>query len=143
VKAFSVALHLNKENASYCIAIGNCLMEMDVKSEALICYLNAVRLKPNNKTIWVALIRGLYHAGFYEEAITQLELAKQSCEHKPDFDYLQAAALFELGKSKEALLYLEKALASGFNKLKLFTDLNPENLKRTAVNDLIMRYKKK
>lgn len=143
VKAFSIALHLNKENASYCIAIGNCLMEMDVKSEALICYLNAVRLKPSNKTIWVALIRGLYRAGFYEEALTQLELAKQTCDEKPDFDYLQAAILFEMGRSKDALLYLEKGLSAAMKKLKLFSELNPENMKRIAVNDLIMRYKKR
>ena len=48
------------------MAIGNCLMEMDVKTEALVCYLNAVRLKPGNKTTWVALIKGLYLAGFYD-----------------------------------------------------------------------------
>ena len=46
VKAYSVALHLDKENASYCMAIGNCLMEMDAENEALVCYLNAVKLKP-------------------------------------------------------------------------------------------------
>ncbi len=143
VKAYSVALHLNKENASYCMAIGNCLMEMDVKNEALICYVNAVRLKPGNKTTWVALIRGLYLSGFYEEALTQLELAKESCGDKPDFRYLQAAVLFAMGKSKEALIHLEKALSEGLSKLKLFTELNPENLKRAAVNELITRYKRK
>ncbi|HTN47101.1 MAG TPA: tetratricopeptide repeat protein [Flavipsychrobacter sp.] len=143
VKAFSVALHLNKENAAYCMAIGNCLMEMDVKTEALVCYLNAVRLKPNNKTTWIALIRGLYLSEFYEEALTQIELAKDSCGDKPDFRYLQAATLFELGKSKEALIHLDKALAEGVKKIKIFTELNPENLKRSAVNELIARYKKK
>lgn len=143
VKAFSVALHLNKENASYCMAIGNCLMEMDVKNEALICYVNAVRLKPGNKSTWIALIRGLYLSGFYDEALTQLELAKESCGDKPDFRYLQSVVLFAMGKSKEALIHLEKALAEGLKKLRLFTELNPENLKRTAVNELIARYKRK
>lgn len=143
VKAYSVALHLNRENASYCMAIGNCLMEMDVKNEALICYLNAVRLKPNNKTTWVALIKGLYLSGFYDEALTQIELARENCDDKPDFRYLQAAVLFEMGKTKEALLHLETALSGGLSKLKMFMELNPENLKRTAVNDLICQYKKK
>ncbi len=143
VKAYSVALHLNRENASYCMAIGNCLMEMDVKNEALICYLNAVRLKPNNKTTWVALIKGLYLSGFYDEALTQIELARENCDDKPDFRYLQAAVLFEMGKTKEALLHLETALSGGLSKLKMFMELNPENLKRTAVNDLIHQYKKK
>jgi len=143
VKSFSVALHLNKENAAYCMAIGNCLMEMDVKNEALICYLNAVRLKPGNKTTWIALIKGLYLSGFYDEALTQLQLAKESCDDKPEFSYLQSAVLFAMGKSKEALVQLEKGLSAGVKKLKVFTDINPENMKRTSVNDLIMRYKKK
>lgn len=143
VKSYSVALHLNKENASYCMAIGNCLMEMDVKSEALVCYLNAVRLKPGNKTTWVALIRGLYLAGYYDEALTQLDVARAHCGHKPDFHYYHAAILLELGKSKEAMLHLEKALKEAPNKSKVFTDLNPDHLLRASVTELISKYKKK
>ncbi len=142
VKSFSVALHLDKENASYCMAIGNCLMEMDVKSEALVCYLNAVRLKPGNKTTWVALIRGLYITGYFEEAITQIEVARDHCGDKGDFYYYHAAALFELGKAKEGLLQLEKAIKMSPTRVKMFTDLNPEFLLRSAVAELISKHKK-
>lgn len=143
VKSFSVALHLDKDNASYCLAIGNCLMEMDVKSEALVCYLNAVRLKPGNKTTWVALIRGLFLTHYYDEAIIQLEVARDHCGDKGEFDYYHAAALLELGKAKEAMLLLEKALKEAPKKLKMFTDLNPEYLLRSSVTELIGKYKKK
>ena len=143
VKSYSVALHLNKENALYCMAIGNCLMELDVKNEALICYLNAVRLKPGNKTTWVALIRGLFLAGYYDEALTQLNIARENCGDKPDFYYYGAAILMEMGKSKESLLQLEQGLRGAPGRVKIFTDLNPENLRRSAVVDLIGKYKKK
>ena len=143
VKAYSVALHLDKDNASYCMAIGNCLMELDVKSEALVCYLNAVRLKPGNKTTWVALIRGLFLAGYYDEALTQIEVAREHCGDKPDFRYFQAALLIELGKSKEGMIQLETALKASPSKIKVFTQLNPEYLRRAAVSDLITKYKKK
>ncbi|MDR3678802.1 MAG: tetratricopeptide repeat protein [Flavipsychrobacter sp.] len=143
VKSYSVALHLNKENASYCMAIGNCLMEMDVKSEALVCYLNAVRLKPGNKSTWVALIRGLYLAMYYDEALTQLEVARDHCGDKPDFYYYHAAILFELGKTKEAMLQLEKGLKEAPAKVKLFTALNVDFLRRSSVAELISKYKKK
>ncbi len=142
VKSYSVALHLDKDNASYCMAIGNCLMEMNVKSEALVCYLNAVRLKPGNKTTWVALIRGLYMTGYYDEALTQLAVAREHCGEKGDFSYYQAAVLFELGKAKEALLQLEKALKLSPARVKIFTELNPEFLLRTPVAELIGKYKK-
>lgn len=143
VKSYSVALHLNKDNATYCLAIGNCLMEMDVKSEALVCYLNAVRLKPGNKSTWVALIRGLYLSGYHAEAVTQLEVAREHCGEKADFYYYHAAALFEMGKAKEALLQLEKGLKLSAAKVKIFTELNPEFLLRSAVVELIAKHKKK
>ena len=125
------------------MAIGNCLMEMDVKSEALVCYLNAVRLKPGNKTTWMALIKGLFVSGYYDEALTQLEVAREHCGEKADFRYFQAAIMFELGKSKEALLQLEKALKMSPSRVKMFTELNPEYLRRSSVTDLISKYKKK
>lgn len=143
VKSYSVALHLNKENASYCMAIGNCLMELDVKNEALVCYLNAVRLKPGNKTTWVALIRGLFIAGYYEDAMTQIAIARDNCGDKPDFDYYAAAALIEMGKIKEAMLTLEAGLRAAPTRVKIFTELNPEYIRRASVAELIAKYKKK
>jgi len=143
VKAYSVALNIDKENATYCMAIGNCLMEMDVKSEALVCFLNAVRLKPSIKSTWIALVRGLYITGHYEEALTQIDVARGNCGEKTEFNYLQAAVLFEMGKAKEALLVLERALKEAPSKLKTFTQLNPDFIKRSSVADLVARYKKK
>ena len=125
------------------MAIGNCLMEMDVKSEALVCYLNAVRLKPGNKTTWVALIRGLFLTGYYSEAIIQLAVAREHCGEKGDFYYYHAASLFELGKAKEAMLQLEKGLKLSPARIKIFTDLNPEYMLRSSVTELIGKYKKR
>jgi tetratricopeptide (TPR) repeat protein len=142
IKSYSVALHLDKDNAAYCMAIGNCLMELNVKSEALVCYLNAVRLKPDNKSTWLSLVKGLYLAGYYDEAILQLQVAIEHCGEKGDFYYYYAAALLELGKAKEALLQLERALNIAPSKAKLFTELNAEYLMRTPVAELIGRYKK-
>lgn len=143
IKAYSVALNIDKENATYCLAIGNCLMEMDVKNEALVCYLNAVRLKPSVKSTWIALIKGLYLTGHYDEALTQIEIARENCGDKPDFHYLQAAVLFESGKSKDALLSLEQGLKDAPAKIKTFTQLNTDFIKRSQVAELITRYKKK
>lgn len=143
MKSYSVALHLNKENASYCMAIGNCLMELDVTNEALVCFLNAVRLKPGNKTTWVALIRGLFIAGYYEEALTQLSIARANAGDKADFYYYHAAILIEMGKSKEGLIQLEAGLRMAPTRVKIFNELNPEYLRRTGVIDLIGKYKKK
>jgi tetratricopeptide (TPR) repeat protein len=142
-KAFGVALHLNKDNATYSMALGNCLMQLGSINEALVCYLNAVRLKPANKTTWVTLIRGLYASGYHSEGLTQLELARAHVGDKPDFYYYEAALLLELGKSKEAMLKLEEGLRGAPTRIKTFTELNPDYLRRAAVAELIAKYKKK
>lgn len=143
MKAYSSALNLNKSNASYCMAIGNCLLELNAASEALVCFLNAVQLKPNNKSTWIALVKGLYHNEYYDDILDQLHIARENCGDKIEFDYYHAAALFALGKSKEAMLRLEKALSAAPQRIKLLTDLNPELLQRKSVADLVAKYKRK
>lgn len=143
VKAYSVALHLDKENASYCMAIGNCLLELNAESEALVCYLNAVKLKPSSKTTWLALIKGLYISEFYDEALTQIEIARENCGDKVEFRYFQAAVLLELGKSKEAMVQFEQAFEAAPSRVKMFTSLNPEYIRRSQIADMIARYKNK
>ena len=143
IKAYSIALQLDNTNASYCMAIGNCLMELDVKNEALVCFVNAVRLKPGNKSTWMALIKGLYLSGSYDEALIQIEGARDRCGDKGDFRYLQSMALFAKGKTKEALIQLETALRLAPRGIKMLTDLDPELMRRQAVTDLVAKYKKK
>jgi hypothetical protein len=48
-----------------------------------------------------------------------------------------------MNKSKEALLYLEKALSASPKHLKKFVQLNPSILQNPQVVDLIAQYKKK
>jgi tetratricopeptide (TPR) repeat protein len=118
-------------------------MELNVFNEALILYLNAVRLKPSQKNTWIALIRGLYFAKMYDEGLTQIPMANESCGEKADFFYLHAALLLELGKTKEAMLQLEEGLRLSPSKARSFTQLNPDYLLRSDVAELIARFKKK
>lgn len=142
-KAFAVALHLDTNNAQYNMAIGNCLMHMNIPNEAVICYLNAVRIKPNIKTTWVALIKGLYISKLFEDALLQLEIAKEHCGAKPEFYYLQAACLFAIGKSKDALKKLELGLKSAPQKVASFIALDADLIRRNKVSELIAAYKRK
>ncbi|MFT4061271.1 MAG: tetratricopeptide repeat protein [Edaphocola sp.] len=142
IKAYSVALNLNKDNAAYSLAVGHCLLEMELYNDAVVCYENAIRLKPNNKGNWVALIKALYIAGDAETALEQIEMAELMVGNKADFDYYRAASLFAQGKSKEALLSLEGALAQAPSKLKLITELDPDLLQRKAVAELVARHKR-
>ncbi len=142
-KSFGAALELNHENPHYYLAMGNCLLELGHEERAVEAYTQALNIRPQNKTFWTALIRGLYRSERFEEALHKLEYAKLNTGPHGDYDYLKAALLIEMGKTKEALIHLEEGLSQKPRRLKVFTDLNPEYLRRTAVAELISRYKKK
>lgn len=142
-KSYSSALAINRENANYFLSLGKCMMEMGSYNEAMICYLSALQLKPQNKTNWMALLKSLMLTERYEEALLQLQDANDIIGQKPDFDYYHAGILFALGKTKEAMLFLEKALNAAPQKLKILIEIQPELLQRQSVASLVTKYKRK
>ncbi len=143
IKAYSVALHINKSNASYCLALGNCLLEMGADKEALVCYLNAVQLRPDIKSTWQSLVKALYTFGYYEEALTQLSIAESHYAYKIEFVYYRAVILLALGKTKDAVLHLEEALEENPKKSSALRFLDKEAPMHPVFADVLIRYKKK
>jgi hypothetical protein len=103
----------------------------------------AVRTKPRNMAGWESLIRCLYQAEMWEEALLQTTLSLQATKEKPLFLYYKAAVLFGAGRSKEGLLQLEEALDRDARLLKKFVTLRPSILQNPQVVDLLARYKRK
>jgi tetratricopeptide (TPR) repeat protein len=143
VKAYSVALHINKNNASYCLALGNCLMEIGAEKEALVCYLNAVQLRPDIKSTWQALVRALYTASYYDEALSQLTIAEHHYSYKVEFVYYKAAILLAKGKTKEAVLFLEEALNENPKKVSSLKFIDKDIVHHPVFAEVLVRYKKK
>jgi len=143
VKAYSVALHINKNNASYCMALGNCLMEMNADKEALVCYINAVQLRPDIKSTWQALVKALYMSNYLDEALTQLAIAEEHCGHKTEFIYYKAVILMAKGKTKEAVIYLENALIENTKKVSALAFIDKEIAQQPVFEEVLIRYKKK
>lgn len=143
IKAYSVALHINKNNATYCLALGNCLMELNSDKEALVCYLNAVQLRPDIKSTWQALVRALYTTGYYDEALSQLIIAEEHCGPKAEFLYYRSVILLAKGKTKEALLILDQALLNNSRKINALQYIDKEIVQHPLVAEKLVRYKKK
>jgi tetratricopeptide (TPR) repeat protein len=122
--------------------MGESKLQMSLIKEAIQFFSNAVRIKPKNIAGWEALIRCLYQSGFYTEARQQVIAAMDITNGKPVFLFYLSAILFALGKSKDALLYLETAMQTSPKTLKKFIDLNPSMLQNGNVVDVIARYKK-
>lgn len=143
IKAYSVALHINKDNATYCMALGNCLMEMNAEKEALVCFLNAIQLRPDLKSTWISLVKALYTANYLDEALSQLVIAEAHCGHKVEFVYFRAVILLTMGKTKEAVIHLEDALTENPSKQTALKAIEKEIIHHPVFAEVLVRYKKK
>ena len=122
--------------------MGECRMRLDDFRQAIHYFSNVVRLRPKNVSSWEALIRCLFTATYYEEALEQVQAAILITDGKPVFSYYLSAIYFAMGKSKEGLLHLEKGLSKTPKLLKKFIDLNPSILQHQQVVDIIAKYKR-
>ena len=142
VKHLENALRIQKLSPEYNLAMGECKMNLNQFKEAIQYFGHVVRSRPKSVSGWEALIRCLFKAEFYDEAMEQCIAALKITEGKTLFIFYLSASLFALKKSKEAILQLEKAMSLAPRQVKKFIDLYPATLQNLQVVDLIARYKK-
>ncbi|MGZ3839131.1 MAG: tetratricopeptide repeat protein [Flavisolibacter sp.] len=142
IKQLESALRIHRLQAEYNLLMGECKLQLNEIKEAVQFLSTAVRVRPKNVAGWEALIRCLYTAGFYTEARQQAMAALGHTNNKNIFLYYLSAILFAMNKSKQALLYLDKALSVNQKHLKKFIQLNPAILQNPQVVDTIAQYKK-
>lgn len=143
IKSYSVALRLNEQNVSYSLAMGNCLMEMELEHEAMVVYLNAVKLRPDIKSTWLALLRAMYKSGYFAEALQQILIAEEHCGYRAEFAYYKSGILLASGKSKEARIQLENAMDAFPKKLNVLNQLDKELYLHPIFAEIYKRSKKR
>lgn len=141
IKQLEAALRINKQLPEFNLAMGECYLQLEKYKEAIQYFGTVVHYKPKNKKGWEALIKCLFKAALYDEALKQTELALKYTQ-KEVFLFYKAAVFFTLKKQKEALLQLENALNVNAKLLKHFLQLNPSILQNAQVVDLLAKYKK-
>lgn len=141
IKSLESAMRIKRYDADYNFALATCYMELNSIKEAVIHFSAFIKARPKNIRGWKELVKCLYHSGFFEEALEQVENAEKTLQNTL-LSYYKTAILFQLGKSKEALIVLDLALQNNPRQFRQLTDLNPSLLQRQQVVDLIARYKK-
>src|SRR5579871_6538747 len=142
VKYLETAMRIHPNQAEYNLAMGECKMQLGEYKDAVQYFSNVVRVRPKNISSWEALIRCLYNARFFDEALEQTQAAIRITNGKSIFIFYLSAIYFALGKSKQGLLQLEKAMSQSPKLLKKMVELNPSILQYQSVVDVIARYKK-
>ena len=143
VRQLDFALKLSKNQPEYNLLMGECKMELGLVKDAVQCFSNVVRQRPRNVGGWEALIRCLYKGDFMEEAFEQVDAALNMTNQKPLFLFYKVAILMSMGKSKEAVLQLEKAMSIAPKLLKKFIELYPSGLQNQQIVDVVAQYKRK
>ena len=141
-RQLETSLRIHPNQVVYNLLMGECKMQLGFYKEAIHYFSEVVSSKPRNTNGWEALIRSLYLSKNYEEAADQVFAALKFTNNKTLFIYYQSLILFALGKSKEALLLLQKALEASPKLLKKFVELNPSILQNQQVVDIVARFKK-
>jgi tetratricopeptide (TPR) repeat protein len=126
----------------YNLLMGECKIQLGSFKDAIQYFSNVVRIRPRGKAGWEALIRCLYKAEYFEEALEQTKAALEITNGKPLFLFYKTAVLFSMGKTKEAILQLEKAMETSPKLLKKFIELNPAILQNQSVVDVVARFKR-
>ena len=143
IKNLEIAMRTYRMQAEYNLAMGQCYMELNKLDDAITYFGNVVRVRPKNVNGWTELLKCLYKAEMFEDALEYAAFAFEQTDGKPIFLYYKSAVLFAMGKSKEALLHLETAMNRNPKLVKKFIGINPALLQQQQVVDVIARYKKR
>jgi len=142
VKQLEIAMKIHRQYPEYNLLMGECKAHLRLFKEAIQYFSVVVRSRPRGLAGWEALIRCLYKAGYFDEALQQTQAALEINHSKPLFVFYKSAILFALGKTKEAILQLEKAMEKSPRLLKRFIELNPSILQNQLVVDVVARFKR-
>jgi tetratricopeptide (TPR) repeat protein len=142
IKQLENAMKIHRLQPEYNLLMGECKMELGLFKDAVQFFSSAVRIRPRNVSGWEALIRCLYKAAYFDEALEQAEAALRITNDKPIFLFYKAAVLLAAAKTKEALLQLENAMTKSPKLLKKFIELNPSVLQNQQVVDIVARFKR-
>ena len=142
IKQLDHALRIHRLQPEYNLLMGECKLKLELYKDAMQYFSTVVRIRPRNASGWEALVRCLYKAEFLEEALEQVETALRITNGKPLFMFYKAAILLADGKTKEAMLQLEKAMSKAPKLLKKFLELNPSGLQNQQVVDVVAKFKR-
>jgi len=143
VKQLETAMRIHKSQPEFNLLMGECKMNQGKLKDAIQYFLNVIKIRPKNVSGYDALIRCLVKAAEFDDALLHSQKAEEHAIGSALFVYYQSGILFLQGKSKEALVQLERALRENprlFNKL---SDLVPGLLQRPQVVELLSRYMRK
>lgn len=142
IKNIEAAMRIHRSKPDYSFVLGLCYMQLNRTKDAIIYFSNFIKARPKNIKGWKELIRCLFNAGFYDEALQQVHNAIKNTDNKPILGFYKAAILLSLTKTKDALFVLESAMEKAPGMVKQMIEFDPSVLQNQQVISILAKYKK-
>ena len=143
IKSLEQALRAHRMQPEFNLAMGQCYMAMGNLDDAITYFGNVVRVRPKNVNGWMELLKCLFKAELFDEALEYAGFALEQTDGKPVFLFYKSAILFAMSRSKEAIILLENGMQKNPKLIKKLIELNPAILQSQYVVDIIARFKKR
>lgn len=141
IKNLNNAMSINRSHPDYHLALAECYRRLNRIKDAVIHFTQFIKARPKNAKGWKELIKCLYDAEYFEEALEQVNNAQNNTNDKPLFIFYKSAILFALGKSKEAILYLQNGMKKSPSLIKQFIELDTSLLQNSTIVEAISAHK--
>jgi len=141
IKNLESAMRIQRSRPDYSFALAQCYVQVNKIKDAIIYFSNFIKARPKNINGWKELIKCLYNARFYEEALQQVNNALKNTTGKPLLIFYKAVILFAMREPKEAVLLLDSVMKKYPKMIRQLIELEPSLLQNHHIISLIARFK--
>jgi tetratricopeptide (TPR) repeat protein len=120
--------------------LGDLQYNFDMIDEAIASYAKVSELSPEIPEIWLDYSDAYFEIGEHEKAIEIINQGLEENDKNVSYIYRLAAYLFKTGKDSQALIHLEDALSTNYEKHQELEDYDPELMKDSRIISLIKLY---
>ena len=135
------ALSIDEENNLYWHKFAEINLKLNLFEEAVKAYYKCIGLQDDRLEVFLALADVLHYLGEFHESIRVLLDAREVYKDVAELNYRLGCLHLVVGKDREAMHFLEKALKEDFEYLNLIQDIFPTVFEDPRVKELIEKHR--
>jgi tetratricopeptide (TPR) repeat protein len=143
LKFLETAIKYHPNSIPFNYAFAQCYAGLQQFDKALNHVALIINLKPKHKKAWELIVQCLIYNNQLKDALLFCDEAFDACSNNIKYVYYQSYILLLMGKSKEALVLLNRALQQSPKQLKGLIEFAPALMQNQKVVAVIAKYKTK
>ena len=136
------AIEIDEQNTVYWRKYAEINLKLSFFEEAVKAFERCLLLQDYELVIWIGLCDVLCFLGDYNDALTNLQRAKNYFKDFAEVEYRLSGLYFSLKNTKKGAEHLKKALEIDFEYHSIIRELFPKVYSKSEVTDIIANFKK-